>query len=105
VKEETRMAKDEATVPEEEAAAEATKAAELAHANIQRFLSLQKERAAHLIMRAHEQQVTLAGEAAGAAAELAAVNIRRFVELQSARNRSLIMRAHQTQGEATTEEK
>jgi hypothetical protein len=82
---------------EDEAAGEAMKAAELAQANIERFLKLQSERAAHLIMRAHEQEMALAGEAAGAASELATINIRRFLELQSSRNRSLIMRAHQTQ--------
>jgi hypothetical protein len=98
------MAKDEARSPEDEAAIEAGQAAELAHANIARFLKLQAERSAHLIMRAHEQDIALAGEAAGTAAELAAINIRRFIELQSARNRSLIMRAHQTAGETLTKE-
>jgi hypothetical protein len=84
---------------EKEAASEAKKAAELAAANIARFLKLQSERSGALIMKAHEQDISLAGEAAGAAAELAAINIRRFIELQAKRTMSLIMRAHQAGSE------
>ncbi len=85
------MSKDE----ELRAAEEAKMAAELAHANIRRFLDLQGERESSLIMKAHEQQVQDAARAAGAAAELAALNIRRFLELQRGREASLIMQAHQ----------
>lgn len=80
---------------EQEAVTEATKAGELAQSNIARFLKLQAERNAALIMKAHEQNIALAAEAAGTAAELAAINIRRFLELQASRMKSLIMRAHQ----------
>lgn len=99
------MAKDASLTPDDDSATDAIKAAELAQSNIERFLKLQSQRAAHLIMRAHEQDLSLAGEAAGTASELAAINIRRFVEMQALRNRSLIMRAHQTQPEAPAEEK
>jgi len=73
---------------------EATKAAELAESNIRRFLELQGQRSAALIMKAHEEKVTAVAKAAKAAAELAAANIRRFLDVQATREMSLIMIAH-----------
>jgi len=90
---------------QDKAANEAKMAAELATANIQRFIQLQAERESALIMRAHEQKLSEAAHAAGTAAELAAINIRRFIELQSAREGSLIMRAHQQQVEGKQDRK
>jgi len=89
------MAKDDKQQEHAAVTNDAKKAAELAHTNIQRFLSLQAEREAALIMKAHEQNIVEAAKAASAASELAALNIRRFLDLQATREASLIMQAHQ----------
>jgi hypothetical protein len=78
-----------------EAEKEAAQAAQLAHSNIRRFLDLQAQRAAALIMKAHEADLNDSAKAAQAASELAAINIQRFLNLQAERLGSLIMRAHQ----------
>ncbi len=73
-------APDAATL--DEAADEARRAAELAAANIKRYLKLQREFATQVIILTPAELVE-AAKATALSAELAAVNINRFLRLQT----------------------
>ena len=64
----------------DEAADEARRAAELAAANIQRYLRLQRDFASQVIIL--QPKLVEAAEVTAISAELAAVNIKRFLRLQ-----------------------
>lgn len=76
-------------------ASEVREASEIANRNIQRFLELQAQEKANLIMVAHQQDVINVAKAAAAASELTNANIRRFLDLQGQEKAHLIMVAHQ----------